>query len=61
MTSQIFKAAIPNKLLFDLLEENAIKAEKFYIVNNNVYKKGIFKPTKEALKPKQEELKTKIQ
>jgi hypothetical protein len=42
MTSQIFKATIPNKLLFDLLEENAIKAEKFYIVNNNVYKKGIF-------------------
>lgn len=42
MTSQIFKTQIPNQLLINLLEENAVKSEKCYVVNNNVYKKGIF-------------------
>ena len=42
MTSQIFKTQIPNQLLLNLLEENAVKSDKCYVVNNNVYKKGIF-------------------
>jgi len=42
MTSQIFKTQIPNQLLINLLEENAVKSDKCYVVNNNVYKKGIF-------------------
>lgn len=42
MTSQIFKTQIPNQLLVNLLEENAVKSDKCYVVNNNVYKKGIF-------------------
>jgi len=45
MTSQIFKNLIPNKLLSNLLENIAIKKENenCYIVNNDSYKKGIFK------------------
>ena len=42
MTSQIFKTQIPNQLLINLLEEIAVKSDKCYVVNNNVYKKGIF-------------------
>jgi hypothetical protein len=42
MTSQIFKTQIPNQLLINLLEENAVKSDKCYVVNNNVYKKGVF-------------------
>ena len=42
MTSQIFKTQISNQLLINLLEENAVKSDKCYVVNNNVYKKGIF-------------------
>ena len=40
--SQIFKKSIPNEVLIQLLESIAIKTDKCYIVNNNVYKKGIF-------------------
>ena len=40
--SQIFKESVPNQLLLDLLEENSVKTDKYYIVNNNVYKKGVF-------------------
>lgn len=42
MTSQIFKEHVPNEMLFTLLENIAIKNDKYYIVNNNSYKKGIF-------------------
>jgi hypothetical protein len=45
MSSQIFKNPIPNELLIKLLDEIAIKNDKCYIVNNNVYKKGIFNET----------------
>jgi hypothetical protein len=45
MTSQIFKNSIPNELLFNLLEEIAIKTEKCYVFNNYVYKKGIYNNT----------------
>ena len=42
MSSQIFKNPIHNQILIKLLSEIAIKTEKYYIVNNNSYKKGIF-------------------
>ena len=42
MPSQIFKAPVPNELLQKLFEENAIKTDSGYIINNSVYKKGIF-------------------
>ena len=41
MVSQIFKKAIPNALLFSLLEKIALKTEKRYILNHNSYKKGL--------------------
>jgi len=42
MSSQIFKNAIPNQLLINLLDDIAVKYEKYYLVNNNSYKKGMF-------------------
>ena len=42
MSSQIFKEHIPNELLFELLNNIAIKTEKCYVVNHISYKKGIF-------------------
>ena len=45
MSSQIFKSHIPNELVKKLLDENAIKTEKCYIINLSVYKKGIFNET----------------
>ena len=41
MPSQIFKNPVPNELLKLLFDENAIKTETGYIINNCVYKKGI--------------------
>ena len=43
--SQIFKNQVPNDLLIQLLDSIAIKTDKCYIINNNVYKKGIFNET----------------
>ena len=42
MYSQIFKNAIPNELLVKLLDDIAFKTEKYYILNNSSYKKGMF-------------------
>jgi len=42
MSSQIFKKPIPNQLLIDLLDSIAIKSEKWYVLNNNSFKKGLF-------------------
>lgn len=42
MASQIFKDTIPIEMLITLLQHIAVKTDKCYIVNNNVYKKGIF-------------------
>jgi hypothetical protein len=56
MSSQIFKTKIPNDIVFQLLKDIAVKSlvtttikddvtvAKYdvYIVNNNVYKKGVF-------------------
>jgi hypothetical protein len=40
--SQIFKQKIPNELLVQLLESIAVKTDKSYIIDNNVYRKGVF-------------------
>ena len=45
MASQIFKTPIPNDFLLKLLEEDAVKIEKCYVVNNNTFKKGMFNNT----------------
>ena len=42
MPSQIFKNDIPNELLVKLLDDIAVKTEKYYILNNSSYKKGMF-------------------
>ena len=44
MTSQIFKENISNSVLFQLLDDIAVKNVKdsFYFVDHNVYKKGVF-------------------
>jgi hypothetical protein len=40
--SQIFKQRIPNNILFDLLEKISIKADKYYLINYNSFKKGLY-------------------
>jgi hypothetical protein len=40
--SQIFKNNIPNDLFFDFLEKVCQKNEKYYMFNNDSYKKGIY-------------------
>lgn len=42
MVSQIFKYKMPNEVLFDFLNNISIKADKYFIVNLEAYKKGIF-------------------
>lgn len=42
MNSQLFKNPIPKQLLISLLENIALKNEDLYIINNSVYKKGLF-------------------
>jgi hypothetical protein len=42
MSFQIFKDHVPNELLIKLLNDIAVKCDKYYILNNNSYKKGIF-------------------
>lgn len=42
MSLQIIKHKIPNELLFELLEKICLKNDKYYMLNNEFYKKGIF-------------------
>jgi hypothetical protein len=44
MTTQIFKQKIPNDLLIELLNQICIKInnEKYFIINNEAYKRGLF-------------------
>jgi len=42
MTSQIFKEHVPNEMFFNLLENIAMKNDKYYSINKNSYKKGMF-------------------
>ena len=48
MTSQTFKKMIPNELLFNLLDLICVKTDKYYIFNNESFKKGVFK---ESIQP----------
>ena len=42
MTSQIFKKEISSDILFNLLENLCMKNEKYYILNSDSFKKGLF-------------------
>jgi hypothetical protein len=42
MSSQIFKEAFPTFILQKLLDSIAIKITNGYVINHNVYKKGLF-------------------
>lgn len=42
MSTQIFKKPIPNENLFTLLDNICVKNEKYYTLNTNSYKKGLF-------------------
>jgi hypothetical protein len=43
MSNQIFKKNIPNEILFELLDSICLKNEKHYLLNNESFKKGVFK------------------
>jgi len=42
MSNQTFKKLIPLQILFDLLNSISVKHEKYYIFNNDSFKKGVF-------------------
>ena len=42
MSAQIFKKQIPNNNFIELLEDIGTKTEKYYIINNESYKRGLF-------------------
>jgi hypothetical protein len=42
MLSQIFKNAIPTKMLFELLDKICLKNEKHYTVTIDSFKKGVY-------------------
>ena len=42
MLTQIFKKNIPIEILFDLLEKTALKTDKYYLVDNNAFRKMVF-------------------
>ena len=43
MSTQIFKNKVPTVLLFELLDSICLKTEKYYIINIETFKKGVFK------------------
>jgi hypothetical protein len=42
MSTQIFKKHIPDEKFIALLQDIGKKAEKYYIINNESYKRGLF-------------------
>jgi len=42
MTSQIFKQPIPNELVYDFLNNNAMMHDQTYIFNPNMFKKAMY-------------------
>ena len=42
MSSQIFKKIVPKELLFDILDKVCLKTEKYYLIDNNAYRKLLF-------------------
>jgi hypothetical protein len=45
MSTQIFKKNVPTESLYSLLDVVCLKNDKYYIFNNNSYKKGLFDET----------------
>lgn len=45
MSTQIFKKNVPTESLYSLLDNVCLKNDKYYIFNNNSYKKGLFDET----------------
>ena len=42
MSTQIFKKNVPNELLFTLLDSICAKNEKYYVLNSEAFKRGVF-------------------
>jgi hypothetical protein len=42
MSTQIFKKQVPNETLNALLEDIGTQCDKYYIINNESYKRGLF-------------------
>jgi hypothetical protein len=42
MSNQIFKTLVPRNILFELLEKICLKTDKYYLFDNNAYKKMLF-------------------
>jgi hypothetical protein len=55
MYSPFFKTQMPNNIIYNLLENITITTDKYYIINNASYKKGIYlniiKPFIEECRP----------
>ena len=45
MSTQLFKKIIPHDIFFQLLDHNTLKTDKYYVIDTNSYKKGIFNNT----------------
>ena len=41
MSTQIFKNKVPNEFFFDLMNNICVKNEKYYLLNNAAFKKGL--------------------
>jgi hypothetical protein len=42
MSTQIFKVLVPPDFLFELLDKICLKTDKYYLIDNNAYRKMIF-------------------
>jgi hypothetical protein len=42
MLKQIFKQNVPSSLLYELLEQICLKTDKYYLIDNNAFKKMTF-------------------
>ncbi len=50
MLKQIFRENIPTEILFDLLEQICLKTDKYYLIDNNAYKKLLYNKLYEDFK-----------
>ena len=48
MLKQIFRENVPITILFELLELVRLKTDKYYLIDNNAYKKLVFHKYEEA-------------
>ena len=42
MSNQIFRKQVPSQILFDLLENISLKTDKYYVIDQNAYRKLLF-------------------